>query len=213
MTHSEHRVSLASVEVLDYFFKFKFCRVLVFSVFYVVYFFSTQSEDTVDARSRHPGIQYYPVMDQYLQNLGLHHVVDIMESETKAINGSLIAGLVERWRPETQTFHLPFGEMTVTLQDVSVLWGLPIQGEPVGGISDPPEEENDMINDRLAALLGAGGDIRDNSGRSRYNLKKTKLRALFAGGLDRHATDLEVQRYSYKLIVLHLFCTIFHVQK
>ena len=39
MTHAEHRVSLASIEVLDYFFKFKFCGVVVFSVFYVVYFF------------------------------------------------------------------------------------------------------------------------------------------------------------------------------
>ena len=91
-------------------------------------------------------------MDQYLQNLGLHHLVDIMETETKAINGSLIAGLVERWRPETQTFHLPFGEMTVTLQDVSVLWGLPIQGEPVGGISDPLEQDDDMINVRMQHL-------------------------------------------------------------
>ena len=119
-------------------------------------------------------------------------MVDIMETETKAINGSLIAALVERWRPETQTFHLPFGEMTVTLQDVSVLWGLPIQGVPISGISDPPEEDDDMINDRLAELLGAGGDIRDNSGTSRYSMKKTKMRALFARGLDRNAPELEI---------------------
>ena len=53
-----------------------------------------------------------------------------------------------------------------------------------------------MINDRLAELLGAEGDIRDYNGKSRYAIKKTKLRALFAGGLDRHATELEIQRYS-----------------
>ena len=30
------------------------------------------------------------------------------------------------------TFHMPFGEMTVTLQDVSMLTGLPIRGRPIG---------------------------------------------------------------------------------
>ncbi|KAL6321966.1 hypothetical protein AAG906_035881 [Vitis piasezkii] len=32
--------------------------------------------------------------------------------------------LVERWRSETHTFHLPVGEMTITLQDVAVILGL-----------------------------------------------------------------------------------------
>ena len=96
-------------------------------------------------------MKYYPsLMKPYLQNLGLNHLVDILETEGKAINASLITGLVERWRPETHTFHLPFEEMTVTLQDVSALWGLPIQGVPVGGISDPTDE--DTINARLQVL-------------------------------------------------------------
>ena len=162
--------------------------------------FSTKSEDILDARSRYCGMQYYSLMDPYLRNLGLHHLVDIMESETKAINASLIAGLVERWRPETHTFHLPFGEMTVTLQDVSALWGLPIQGVPVGGISDPTEVEERTINARLAELLGAQSSIRDNGGKSRYALKRTKLRTLFQGGLHWGSTQLKIERYSYKLL-------------
>jgi hypothetical protein len=44
---------------------------------------------------------------------------------------ALLTGLVDRWRPETHTFHLPFGEMTVTLKDVTMLTGLPIRGRPV----------------------------------------------------------------------------------
>ena len=47
---------------------------------------------------------------------------------------SLLAALVDRWRPETHTFHLPCGEMAPTLQDVSYLLGLPLAGAPVGPV-------------------------------------------------------------------------------
>jgi hypothetical protein len=44
---------------------------------------------------------------------------------------ALLTGLVDRWRPETHAFHLPFGKMTVTLKDIAMLTGLPIRGRPV----------------------------------------------------------------------------------
>ncbi|KAH1090926.1 hypothetical protein J1N35_018183 [Gossypium stocksii] len=47
----------------------------------------------------------------------------------------LIFALVERWRPETHTFHLPCGECTVTLEDVALQLGLPIDGNAVMGVS------------------------------------------------------------------------------
>ena len=33
----------------------------------------------------------------------------------------------------SSTFHLPHGEMSITLQDVEVLYGLPIEGEVLVG--------------------------------------------------------------------------------
>ena len=49
------------------------------------------------------------------------------------IDHSLISALVERWRPETNTFHLNSGEATITLEDVAHIYGLPIDGPPVTG--------------------------------------------------------------------------------
>ena len=43
---------------------------------------------------------------------------------------------VEQWRLETHTFHLPHGETTITLQDVEVLLGIPIDGEAIVGTTD-----------------------------------------------------------------------------
>ncbi|KAH1210224.1 Protein MAIN-LIKE 1 [Glycine max] len=40
----------------------------------------------------------------------------------------LISAFVERWHGETSTFHLPVGELTITLDDVSSLIHLPITG-------------------------------------------------------------------------------------
>ena len=52
------------------------------------------------------------------------------------LDSSLLSALVDRWRPETHTFHFRWGEMTVTLQDVSFLTGLPIRGVPL--VPSPP---------------------------------------------------------------------------
>ena len=57
----------------------------------------------------------------------------LFRAPSKEIDHCLISALVEQWRPETHTFHLPHGEMSITLQDVGVLYGLPIEGEVLVG--------------------------------------------------------------------------------
>ena len=34
--------------------------------------------------------------------------------------------LVERWQPKMHSFHLPHGEMTIKLQDMEVIMGVPV---------------------------------------------------------------------------------------
>ncbi|KAK5793255.1 hypothetical protein PVK06_034395 [Gossypium arboreum] len=43
----------------------------------------------------------------------------------------LISELMERWMPETHTFHLPRGECTITLEDVALQLGLPVDKQVI----------------------------------------------------------------------------------
>ena len=67
---------------------------------------------------------------EHVRNAGLSHLSEI---DYMRIDHALLSGLVERWRPETNTFHLPTGEAPITLEDVAYIYGLPIDGEPVTG--------------------------------------------------------------------------------
>ena len=71
-------------------------------------------------------IPYHKSMKQGLKNLGLYQMIEVHHCQ---IDKGLITALVERWRPETNSFHLPVGECTVTLEDVSCLWGLSVTGK------------------------------------------------------------------------------------
>ena len=41
----------------------------------------------------------------------------------------LLSSFVERWHRETSSFHLPMGELTITLDDISSLLHLPVVGD------------------------------------------------------------------------------------
>uniref|UniRef100_A0A2N9FR38 Aminotransferase-like plant mobile domain-containing protein n=1 Tax=Fagus sylvatica TaxID=28930 RepID=A0A2N9FR38_FAGSY len=69
----------------------------------------------------------------YLQRAGFYGIAKLGFIK---MDWALITALVERWRQETHTFHLPHGEMTITLQDVEVMLGLPVDGEVLVGSTE-----------------------------------------------------------------------------
>src|SRR3954465_12699573 len=65
------------------------------------------------------------------------------------ISHGMQGAFVERWHRETSSFHLPVGEMTITLHDVHCLLHLPIGGDAAEPFPDP-EGRCDRVNDDLS---------------------------------------------------------------
>ncbi|XP_061354297.1 uncharacterized protein LOC133298924 [Gastrolobium bilobum] len=91
------------------------------------------------------------VVANYLQQAGFLHVSRMQHVQ---IDPMLISALVERWRPETHTFHMTQGEMTITLQDVAAILGLPTNGKVVTGAADS-QQVIFFTKAHIARMLGS----------------------------------------------------------
>ncbi|XP_039134290.1 serine/threonine-protein phosphatase 7 long form homolog [Dioscorea cayenensis subsp. rotundata] len=82
-------------------------------------------------RCRHVSIvEPPPEIIGLLRETGFYHAAQILNFR---IDAAFVSALVERWQTETHTFHLTLGETTITLEDVALLLGLPINGHEVIG--------------------------------------------------------------------------------
>ena len=66
-----------------------------------------------------------PRIAAYIANVRLDGLLRVLNMD---LDHALITTLVERWRSETHSFHLPHGEMTITLQDMEVIIGVLVDG-------------------------------------------------------------------------------------
>ncbi|CAL9026495.1 unnamed protein product, partial [Prunus brigantina] len=83
----------------------------------------------------------------YIQRSGLEHLIRCSYRNADKI---VVSTFVEMWHPETNTFHMPFGEMTITLDDVSSILGIPVSGAAVAPLGD----DNDTNFELLVKYLG-----------------------------------------------------------
>ena len=86
---------------------------------------------------------------------------------------------MERWRIETHTFHFPLGETTVTLEDVELILGLPIDGQVVTEITS-----GDLISfcEQLLGFIPPSTAVKGNE------IKLSRLNNTFQE-LPHNATD------------------------
>ncbi|QHO07515.1 uncharacterized protein DS421_14g464360 [Arachis hypogaea] len=79
-----------------------------------------------------PPNRYNDSAEDLLRLTGFYHASQIGVVQCQK---ALVNALIERWHPETHTFHLPIGECAVSLEDVALILGLPTDGLPVTGMT------------------------------------------------------------------------------
>ncbi|RVX23743.1 Serine/threonine-protein phosphatase 7 long form-like [Vitis vinifera] len=137
-----------------------------------------------------------PRIRRYVMQSGFYGVYRVGHI---SLDWPLITSLVERWRPETHTFHLPIGEMTVTLQDVAMILGLRIHGPPITGTCDI---DWSLLCSELLGVVPPPSQIRGSSISARW------LREQFSyppAGVD----DVILQRYARAFILALLGGALF----
>jgi hypothetical protein len=112
----------------------------------------------------------------------------------------LLTAFVDRWHPETHTFHLPCGEMIVTMQDVGMTRGLPLEGLAVTDIVQS-EGWRDMVENIIGVRPPAPLEgVRDQK---TSGVSSAWLRANFSHCPPAAAPDV-VERYA-RVWLWHLF--------
>jgi len=91
-----------------------------------------------------------------VETSGLHGLIYTGYS---SVTYAMIRALCERWHTETSSFHLPVGEMTITLDDVYNLLHLPIQGRM---LDHDAVVDRDHGIDLMTRLLGMS-DVADSA--------------------------------------------------
>ncbi|CAK8561603.1 unnamed protein product [Lathyrus sativus] len=91
-------------------------------------------------------------MESWISRPGL---ASLQRTSLTKIDTNLVSAFAERWHLETSSFHMSFGEMTITLDDVSCLLPLPIRGV----FWNPPDISEALAVEWVVHYLGVSHRI------------------------------------------------------
>ncbi|KAK9733723.1 hypothetical protein RND81_04G087300 [Saponaria officinalis] len=83
---------------------------------------------------------------------------DTVRCMTTNLDENLISAFIERWQPNTNNFHMPFGEISIMLHDVYHILGIRVDGRKVffnGPVEEEDEEESSMRDDECLKTRNA----------------------------------------------------------
>ncbi|RYR22589.1 hypothetical protein Ahy_B03g067892 [Arachis hypogaea] len=140
-----------------------------------------------------PPQTWNPMVENYLRATGFYRVSRI--GVIRKFH-PLLAALVERWRPETHNFVLPVGKVTVILEDVAHIFGLPINGEHVSRWTD---SSSDFLQSQSIALFGREPVVSQSS---KFYIKLGWVRRI------RDAEPLDTEESIRRYVRCQIFCIL-----
>ncbi|KAE8797831.1 serine/threonine-protein phosphatase 7 [Hordeum vulgare] len=171
----------------------------VYDVEHRAYFMSEKKMELTPLKIRSHGassvMQYDERYTPYIEMTGLLPFIQLVSRSTPNLNAAAVTTLIDRWRPETHSFHLRTGEMTVTLQDVSMITALSIEGNPLCMSTD-----SEGWRQQMEALIGMSPqepEVEDGGKKDRVPVGApfTWIAANFAH-CPEDADDEVIQRYA-----------------
>ncbi|CAM0904178.1 unnamed protein product [Alopecurus aequalis] len=135
----------------------------------------------------------------YIRRTRLLPFINMVKDGVPKMNATLVTALVDRWRPETHTFHLPCGEMSVTLQDVSMITTLPIIGDAICRNTDSTK-----WREQMSSYLGMEPGIPNRAAGATYGWIARNFGKCSAG-----CTKEVVQTYARAYVWVALCRTVF----
>jgi hypothetical protein len=106
-----------------------------------------------------------------------------------------LTALIDRWRPETHSFHLPCGEMTVTLEDWGMITAMPIEGHALTG-----RVERANWQERVTTLIGDCPGAKSNRTSSVPLPWHSEHRRTCPQGADEATVELYARAYLWYIL-------------
>ncbi|GAU41862.1 hypothetical protein TSUD_366090 [Trifolium subterraneum] len=100
-----------------------------------------------------------PTQDWFWEYIIASGLEPLVRSNFNVLDYGVLWAFVERWHPETSTFHLPIGEMGITLDDVQCLLHISIQGKFLNHVKISRPDGAQMLSTYLGIDEGDALDM------------------------------------------------------